>query len=60
MADTGVRFVIDSDAHAAERIGDLSLAMEQVRRVGIPEDRIDNIDGRLPSFRLAEGRRRNL
>ena len=60
VADTGVRFVIDSDAHSAERIGDLSLAMEQVRRVGIPEDRIDNIDGRLPSFRLAEWRRRNL
>lgn len=54
VADTGVRFVINSDAHYIERIGELKLAEEQIKRVGIPLDRIDNIDGRLPNFRFAE------
>lgn len=52
--DTGVRFVLDSDAHSASRVGDFALAAEQIRRVGISTDRIDNINGRLPSFRFAE------
>lgn len=51
--DTGVRFVMDSDAHTASRVGDFALAEEQIKRVGLPTDRIDNIDGRLPSFRFA-------
>ena len=53
VADTGVRFVVNSDAHSIDRIGDTRLAEEQIARVGIPLDRIDNIDGRLPDFRLA-------
>ena len=52
VVQTGVRFVINSDAHAVERIGDCALAAEQIERVGVPLDRIDNIDGRLPSFRF--------
>lgn len=51
--DTGVRFVMDSDAHTASRVGDFALAEEQIKRVGLPTDRIDNIDGRLPTFRFA-------
>lgn len=51
---TGVRFVVDSDAHSVERVGDVALAEEQISRVGIPLNRIDNVDGRLPSFRFAE------
>ena len=54
VVDTGVRFVINSDAHAVDRIGDLKLAEEQILRVGVPLDRIDNIDGKLPNFRFAE------
>lgn len=60
VADTGVRFVINSDAHSIDRIGDYHLAEEQILRVGIPLDRIDNIDGRTPQFRLAEYKKRNL
>lgn len=60
VADTGVRFVINSDAHSVDRIGDTALAEEQISRVGIPLDRIDNIEGRLPSFRLAEYKRQHL
>lgn len=51
---TGVRFVIDSDAHSADRVGDTKLVDEQLARVHVPAERIDNIDGRLPSFRFAE------
>lgn len=54
VAATGVRFIVNSDAHSLDRIGDCKLAEEQIRRVGVPLDRIDNIDGRSPSFRFAE------
>ncbi len=50
---TEVRFLINSDAHAVARIGDEKLAAEQIGRVGVPPDRIDNIDGKLPVFRFA-------
>lgn len=60
VADTGVRFVLNSDAHSTERIGDIAIAKEQIARVGVPLDRIDNIDGRMPSFRLAEYKRLHL
>ncbi len=54
VAATGVRFIINSDAHAVGRIGDCKLAEEQIMRVGVPLDQIDNIDGRHPTFRFAE------
>ena len=53
VLNTGVRFIIDSDAHSPERVGDISLAVQTLERVGLPTDRIDNIDGRLPTFRFA-------
>lgn len=52
MASTGVRFVIDSDAHSASRVGDTRIAEEVLAEAGIPLEQIDNIDGRLPSFRF--------
>ncbi len=60
VVNTGVRFVINSDAHSIDRIGDCALAEEQIMRVGVPLDRIDNIDGRVPSFRFAEYKRTHL
>lgn len=54
VADTGVRFVVNSDAHSIDRIGDIAIAVEQIERVGVPPEQIDNIDGKMPSFRLAE------
>ncbi|MDD6995144.1 MAG: PHP domain-containing protein [Candidatus Borkfalkiaceae bacterium] len=53
VCDTGVRFVLDSDAHSASRVGDFAPAEEQIQRVGVPLDRIDNINGREPAFRFA-------
>jgi putative hydrolase len=54
VVQTGVRFVIDSDAHSVSRIGDTKLVEEQLKRVDVPLDRIDNIDGRMPVFRFSE------
>ena len=54
VIDTGCRFVIDSDAHSVDRIGDVKIAEELFQRVSFPMDRIDNIDGKTPTFRFAE------
>lgn len=54
MASTGVRFVIDSDAHSADRVGDTKVAEELLKDASVPLEQIDNIDGRLPKFRFAE------
>jgi putative hydrolase len=54
MSATGVRFVIDSDAHSSDRVGDTKIAEEILKDVTFPLEQIDNIDGRLPKFRLAE------
>ncbi len=51
---TSARFIINSDAHSASRVGDTKLVEEQLARIGFPMDRIDNIDGRHPNFRFAE------
>ena len=57
---TDARFLVNSDAHSPKRLGDIALAKEQIMRVGVPLDRIDNIDGRMPVLRLAEYKKRNL
>ncbi len=51
---TSVRFLIGSDAHSANRVGEIKLVEEQLKRIDFPLCRIDNIDGRLPNFRFAE------
>ena len=60
IVQTGVRFVVNSDAHSTDRVGDIRIAVEQIKRVGVPLDRIDNIDGKMPVFRFAEYKKRNL
>ena len=54
VLDTDVRFVIDSDAHSVDRIGDIALAEDLLSRVDIPLSRIDNIDGKIPDLRFAK------
>ncbi|MBQ8428706.1 MAG: PHP domain-containing protein [Clostridia bacterium] len=54
VAKTEARFIINSDAHSASRVGEIKLVEEQLARVNFPLDRIDNIDGRYPNFRFAE------
>lgn len=52
ILDTGVNFVIGSDAHTPDRVGEISLVLSNLERVNIPEDRIHNINGKLPNFRF--------
>ena len=54
VCKTQARFIINSDAHSADRVGDMKIVEEQLQRISFPLDRIDNIDGRLPNFRFAE------
>lgn len=60
MAQTGVKFVIDSDAHSADRVGDTKIAEELLAAADIPLECIENIDGRLPSLRFREYKAKNL
>ena len=60
MASTGVKFVIDSDAHSADRVGDMKIAEELLKEAEIPLEAIHNIDGRLPDFRFTEYKKKNL
>lgn len=52
VIETGVKFVVDSDAHSVDRIGDNKLFLETAKRVDFPLDRIMNIDGRTPELRF--------
>lgn len=53
IVKTGVNFIVNSDAHAPNRVGEISLAKQVIERVGISKDRIVNIDGKMPKFRFA-------
>ncbi|MCQ2399292.1 MAG: PHP domain-containing protein [Clostridia bacterium] len=52
VVKTGVNFVIGSDAHTPDRVGEISLVEKQLERVDVPRERIANIDGKLPTFRF--------
>ena len=43
MLATPVKFIISSDAHRAERVGEVGLALEIAKIYDIPEDRIVNL-----------------
>lgn len=60
IASTGVKFVIDSDAHSADRVGDTKIAEELLSEASVPLEQIANIDGRLPDFRFKEYKIRNI
>ena len=52
VLDTGVGLIADSDAHSPDRVGEISVPMTVIERIGIPSDRIVNFD-RKPVFRSA-------
>lgn len=60
MSNCGARFVIDSDAHSADRVGDTAIAEQLLKDCSLPLNKIDNIDGRLPNFRFAEYKKKHL
>ena len=45
MLETGVEFVVNSDAHASDKVGDVQLPIEFAKTHGIPLDRIVNLKG---------------
>lgn len=60
MAETGVKFVINSDAHSADRVGDTKIAEQLLAEASISNELIENIDGKLPTFRFTEYKIRHL
>ncbi len=53
MANEGVSFICDSDAHSVDRIGDFTLPQATIERVGIPYELISNWE-KLPTFRSSK------
>jgi len=58
IAKTSARFIINSDAHSANRVGDKALIEAQLMRLNFPMERVDNVEGRLPTFRFSEYKKR--
>ena len=52
ILNTGVNFVINSDAHTPDRVGEISLVEKLLERVPIPEERIMNVNGKIPQMRF--------
>lgn len=53
ISKTGVNFIINSDAHTPDRVGEISLVENILKEVNISKDKIANVDGKLPNFRFA-------
>lgn len=52
VAKTGVKFIINSDAHTPDRVGEISLVEQTLQRVQVPHAQIMNVDGKLPIMRF--------
>ena len=59
MIDTGVMFIVNSDAHSADRVGDFSVPLKLLERVPVPEEQIANLNKK-PVFRSQINRKRNI
>ena len=49
VAETGARFIIDSDAHHPNNIGIITGAEEMIKRTGFPVEKIVNLNGQVPT-----------
>ena len=49
VAKTGVKFIIDSDAHKPQNIGGCENVLEKIKRLNIPVEQVVNLDS-LPEF----------
>lgn len=54
MAEEGVKFIVDSDAHSPERVGECNNAINTIFRLNLPLNQIVNID-KLPKFLSKRG-----
>ena len=52
VVKTGVNFIISSDAHTPNRVGEISLVEKLLTRVNVPENQIANVNGKLPKMRF--------
>ena len=50
MIETGVQFIVNSDAHTPEKIGEVPAALALLERIPVPESQIANL-GKKPVFR---------
>ena len=55
---TSVNFVIDSDAHSSNRVGDTVLADELLTRINIPYNRIHNLNDNTVNLRFSKYKER--
>lgn len=51
MVATGVKFIINSDAHEKTAVGKNHRAFNMIEKYNIPLEQIANIDGRVPTFK---------
>lgn len=51
MVETGVQFIIDSDAHNPLDVGKNHRAFNMIEKYKIPLEQIANIDGKMPKFK---------
>lgn len=49
MASEGVKFIVNSDAHTPERVGECNNGLNVIFRLGLPLSQVVNID-KLPKF----------
>ena len=54
MAEEGVSFIVDSDAHSPKRVGECNNGINTIFRLGIPVEQVVNID-KLPNFTTKRG-----
>lgn len=54
MAGEGVKFIVNSDAHKPENIGEVNNGMNLIYKLGIPLSQVVNID-KLPKFHKKRG-----
>lgn len=54
MAEEGVKFIVNSDAHQPEMVGECNKPMDLIFRLGLPISQIVNID-KLPKFSSKRG-----
>lgn len=54
MTDEGVKFIVDSDAHRPEKVGEVNNGMNIIYKYNIPLSQVANID-KLPKFHKKRG-----